>query len=89
MRTLKRIICVYEELIFVKQHLFKIETTKDIKKDKDDSLYTLYDAEAENEDIVATTIQNYKGIIEIAEAYVKGDKQTLEEAKRKNCICNL
>ena len=87
MRTLKRIIYVYDELIFVKQHLFKIETTKDIKKDKDDSLYTLYDAEAENEDIVATTIQNYKGIIEIAEAYLTGDKQALDEAKIKWCFC--
>ena len=87
MRTLKRIIYVYDELVFVKQHLFKIETTKDINKEKDDSLYTLYDAEAENEDIVATTIQNYKGVIEIAEAYLTGDKQALDEAKIKWCFC--
>ena len=87
MRTLKRIIYVYDEIIFVKHHCFRLEITKDIKKNKDNEIYSLYDFEKKYEPLVCSTIRNYEGIVEIAAAYLTGDKQALEETKRKWCIC--
>ena len=85
MRTLKRIIYVYEETFVIKGHNFTCEMTKAIGK-RENMLYTLYDSEKYGR-LVASTIQTYEGINEIAEAYLTGDKQALEEAKRKWCIC--
>ena len=88
MKQLKRLIAVYEERIVVKGHRLKVETSREIMQNRDNSIYELYDPK-KNDYLIAGTIKTYDGLIEIAEAYVKGDKQTLEEAKRKNCICNL
>lgn len=88
MKQLKRLIAVYEETIVVKGHRLKVETSIEIMQNRDNSIYELYDSK-KNDYLIAGTIRTYKGLYEIAEAYVKGDKQTLEEAKRKNCICNL
>lgn len=85
MKQLKRLIAVYEENIVVKGHYFKVETSKDVMKDKDDSLYELSDSEKADY-LVAGTIRSYKGLMEVAEAYLTGDKQTLEESKRINCL---
>ena len=82
MKQLKRLIAVYEEAIVVKGHYFKVEESKDFMKDEDDSLYELY----HRGDFVAGTIRSYKGLIEVAEAYLTGDKQTLVDAKSKNCL---
>lgn len=83
MKKLKRLIAVYDEEILVKGHYFKVETSKDIMKDSDDSIYELYDNKGF---FIVGTIRSYKGLIEVAEAYITGDKQTLEDAKTKNCI---
>lgn len=89
MKQLKRLIAVYAEDIVVKGHYFRVETSRDVMKDKDDSLYGVYDLEKGDYDyLVASTIWSYKGIIEVAEAYLTGDKQALEEAERKWCICH-
>lgn len=87
MRTLRRIIYVYDEIIFVKHHCFRYEMTKDIKKNNENGLYSLYDFEKKYEPLVASTIRTYDGVVEIAEAYLTGDEQALEEAKIKCCIC--
>lgn len=87
MRTLKRIIYVYEETIVVKGHYFRYEMTKDTKKNNNNELYTLYDSEKKYEPLVSSTIRTYEGLIKIAESYLTGDKQALEEAKREWCIC--
>ena len=85
MKQLKRLIAVYEETLVVKGHYFNVETSKDVMKDKDDSLYGLYDLEKGGY-FVAGSIRSYKGLIEVIEAYLTGDKQTLEEALRINCL---
>lgn len=87
MRTLKRIIYVYEEAVVIKGHNFNYETTKYVKKHKKpESLYALYDSGKYGR-LIASTILSYEGLNEIAEAYLTGDKQALEEAKKKWCIC--
>lgn len=87
MKQLKRLIAVYEETICVKGHFFNVETSKDtMKKNIDDTLHSLYDSE-KNDYLVATTIRTYTGIYEIAEAYLTGDKQKLEDAISWWCIC--
>lgn len=87
MRTLKRIIYVYEDTIIIRGHYFRYETTKDIKKDCDNGLYTLYDIEKKYEFLVASTILTYEGLCEIARAYLTDDKHVLKEAIKKWCIC--
>lgn len=87
MRTLKRIIYVYEDVVLIRGHYFKYEMTKDTKKNNGNELYTLYDIDKEYDYLVATTILTYEGLYEIARSYLTGDKQALEEAKRKWCIC--
>ena len=82
MKQLKRLIAVYDEDVVVKGHCFKVEESKDVMKDKDDSLFELY----YHGYFVAGTIRSYKGLIEVAEAYLTGDKQTLADAKSKNCM---
>ena len=82
MKQLKRLIAVYEENIVVKGHYFTVEKSKDVMKDEDDELFELYYQGY----FIAGTIRSYKGLIEIAEAYLTGDKQTLVEAKSKNCM---
>lgn len=84
MKQLKRLVAVYEENIVLKGHYFKVETSKDVMKNEDNLIYDLSDYE--NDHLIACTIRSYKGLCEIAEAYLKGDKQTLEDAKKKNCI---
>lgn len=86
MKQLKRLIAVYDECIFVKGHYFRVETSRDVMKDKDDSVYELYDLE-KNDYLVASTILSYTGLYEIARAYLTGDKQKLEEALSTWCIC--
>ena len=86
METLKRIIYVYEDVILIRGHYFKYERTKDVKKDKDNELYTLYDME-KNEYLVCSTITSYEGLYEIARAYLTGYKQVLKEAMKKWCLC--
>lgn len=88
MKQLKRLIAVYDETIVVKGHHFRVETSKEIMQNRDNSIYELYDSE-KHDYLIAGTIRTYTGLHEIAEAYVKGDKQALEKAKGKNCICNL
>ena len=83
MKQLKRLIAVYEELIVVKGHYFKVSMSKDVLKDEDDSLFELY----HNDYLVAGTIRSYKGLIEVAEAYLTGDNKVLEAAQRKWCLC--
>ena len=87
MRTLKRIIYVYEDTIIIMGHYFRYEMTKDTKKNNNNELYTLYDSEKKYECLVASTIRTYEGLIEIAESYLTGDKQALEDAKREWCLC--
>lgn len=87
MRTLKRIVYVYEETIIIGGHYFRCETTKDIKKYNDNGLYTLYDIDKKYEHLVASTILTYEGVYEIAQAYLADDKQILKEAVKKWCIC--
>lgn len=87
MRTLKRIVYVYEDTIIIGGHHFRYETTKDIKKDYDNGLYTLYDIDKKYELLVASTILTYEGVYEIARAYLADDKQVLKEAIKKWCIC--
>ena len=82
MKQLKRLIAVYDELIVVKGHYFKVEMSKDVLKDEDDSLYELY----HNDYLIAGTIRSYNGLIEVAEAYLTGDKKVLEAAQRKWCL---
>ena len=87
MRTLKRIIYVYEEKIVIKGHHFKYEMRKATKKNSENTLYTsytLYDSEA-SDLLIEVMIPTYEGMKEIAEAYLTGDKQALEEAKRIWC----
>lgn len=86
MRTLKRLIAVYEETIVVSGHYFRVETSKDtMKKNIDDSVHELYDVE-KNDSLVASTILTYTGLYEIARAYLTGDKQKLQEAISTWCI---
>lgn len=86
MKQLKRLIAVYEETIVIAGHSFRVEASKDIlKKNIDDSVYELYDLEKKDYR-VASTILSYTGLYEIARAYLTGDKQTLADAKSKNCI---
>ena len=86
METLKRIIYVYEDVILIRGHYFKYERTKDVKKDKDNELYSLYDLEKKYDILVASTIVDYEGLYEIARAYLTGDKQALDEAMKKWCL---
>lgn len=86
MKQLKRLIAVYDECILVKGHYFRVEASRDVMKDKDDSVYELYDLE-KNDYRVASTILSYTGLYEIARAYLTGDKQKLEEALSTWCIC--
>ena len=85
MRTLKSIIYVYEETLAIKGHYFRYEMTKEVKKCNLHSLYSLYDLE-KNDNLVASTILTYEGVYEIAEAYLTGDKQKLEEAEKNFCL---
>ena len=82
MKQLKRLIAVYEEDLVIKGHYFKVVRSKDVMKDEDDSLFEL----SYKGYFVAGTIRSYKGLLEVAEAYLTGDKQTLVDAKAKNCI---
>ena len=82
MKQLKRLIAVYEERIVVKGHYFRVEMSRDLLKEEDDSLFELY----HNDYLVAGTIRSYKGLIAVAEAYLTGDKKVLESAQRKWCL---
>ena len=85
MRTLKRIIYVYEEKIVIKGHHFKYEMRKALKSENTlYTSYTLYDSE-KSDLLIEVMITTYEGMKEIAEAYLTGDKQALEEAKRIWC----
>ena len=87
MKHLKSLIAVYDETIVVKGHHFRVESHRDIMKTEDDSIYELYDSDKlENDLLIASVIINYEGVIEIAAAYITGDKTLLNEAKSKWCI---
>ena len=81
MRTLKSIIYVYEEEFVVSGHRFKYEMSKSDRY----TLFYLYDSE-KNEQIIASGITTYHGLIAIAEAYLTGNRESLAEAKYRNCI---
>lgn len=83
MKQLKRLIAVYEiDNMVIKGHYFKVVRSRDLMKDEDDSLFEL----SYKGYFIAGTIRSYKGLIEIAEAYLTGDKQTLADAEAKNCL---
>ena len=88
MLTLKKVevVYTYKETLCVKGHFFEYEwTTPDIQE-KDNGIYALYDMDNHYK-IIAYAITTYNGMLEIAEAYLKGDKKALSEAKRKWCMC--
>lgn len=83
MKYLKSLIAVYEiDNMVIKGHYFNVVRSRDLMKDGDDSLFELSD----KGHFIAGTIRSYKGLIEIAEAYLTGDKQTLADAEAKNCL---
>ena len=90
MRTLKRVVVVYtyKETICLKGHFFEYEwTTVDITK-KNNGIYVLYDInDVHRHKIIAYSITTYDGLLEIAEAYLKGDEKALLKAKVKWCMC--
>jgi len=90
MRTLKNVVVVYtyKETFCLKGHFFEYEWTTEDITDKNNGIYALYDInEVYSHHIIAYSITTYDGLLEIAEAYLKGDKKALLEAKRKWCMC--